>query len=171
MRHMKDIISLEDLMLLQLKHLYDAETQWSHAMETASGMISSAELSRLFRESGQLANRHVNIIRNVLKQFGQNSFARVNIIARDLIREMEDLHDSAADQEVLNAGLIVAHQFMNHYKIVSYGSVASFARLLHLERTATFLHELMEEEKREDEQLTRLAEEKINRRARTIFLL
>ncbi|UEG48858.1 DUF892 family protein [Ferruginibacter lapsinanis] len=171
MKYANDIATLQDLMLLQLKGLYDTEMQWSSAMGELASKISSSELVRLFRESGQIAAKHARVIQNILKQFGENAVAPKNIIARDLIKEFDELCESAADDEVLNAGLIVSHQSMNHYKIVRYGSVASFARLLRMEKIATFLHEIMEEEKRDDKALTELAEEKINVKAKFVYLL
>lgn len=171
MKNVKEIVTLYDLMVVQLKSLYNAEMQWSEAMETVTERIHSTELKNLFRKDGLAAARHAKKLEVILKESGAELLAKRNIVVRDLLREINELQDSSADPEVLNAGLIVIHQCMNHYKIAKYGTVASYARLMQQERVAGILHEILEEEKAQDEELTRLAEEKINEKAKTALVL
>lgn len=168
---MKDVSTLKDLMLLHLLSLSDAESQWSFALQKTSQAISSDELKKIFEAGSKRATEHVEILKNLLSKFGKSTLSKRNVIANDLSREMRELPDTAADSEVLDAALIVTHQCMNHYMIAKYGSVSSYASLLQEEAIANTLHQILEEEKEEDEKLSALAEQTINVKAKTALIL
>lgn len=167
---MKEVATLKDLMALHLISLHETELQWGEAVKESTNDITSKELRKIFEASAKRAAGHAQKLKSMLDQMKQSSLTRKNAIVKDIAREMKDLLTSAADREVLDAGLIVTHQCMNHYMIAKYGTVASYARLLQQEHIANALHEIMEEEKSEDEELSRLAEEKINVKAKTAIV-
>jgi ferritin-like metal-binding protein YciE len=63
---------------------------------------------------------------------------------------------------VLDAGLIVAAQHVEHYEMASYGTVRTFAQTFGYRGQAALLAESLKEEKQTDRLLTRLAERSIN---------
>jgi ferritin-like metal-binding protein YciE len=83
-----------------------------------------------------------------------------------LIEEAEDMISDVKEAEVLDAGLIVAGQKVEHYEIATYGSLVSLAKKLALEETIiNLLNQSLEEEKSTDEKLTDIAETIVNERA------
>ncbi|MGV3528438.1 MAG: ferritin-like domain-containing protein [Flavisolibacter sp.] len=168
---MKDVTTLKGLMIVHLQSLYDAENKWAQALKEESRLLKSTELQHLFEKGSRVAETHAGKLKKILTDLGQSTLAKKNHVAADLIRELNEMQDTAADAEVLDAAVIVTHQCMNHYLIAKYGTAASYARLLLEEDIAGVLHKIVEEEKAEDEQLTRLAEDKINIKAKASLIL
>lgn len=168
---MKNITTLKDLMTLHLLSLYDAEWRWFQSLKEIAQGVASNELRKIFEADAKKAKAHAHTLEDILEQMEKNKLPKKNAVAHDLIKEMHDLQKDLEDTEVLNAGLIVTQQCMNHYRIAKYGTVASYARLLQMEHIANTLHELMEEEKAADEELSLLAEERINLKAKTNLVI
>lgn len=167
---MKELATLRGLMIYHLQSLLEAENTWSIALRESAKVISSNKLKKIFENGSRAAAEHAAEIQNMLTEFGATSFDKRNVIADDLAREMDDMRNTAADPEVLDAGLTVTHQCMNHYLIAKYGTVASFADMLDLDNMAPALHKIMVEEKKEDRRLTKLAEKKLNKKARIALI-
>lgn len=167
---MKEVATLKDLMIHELQSLQEAEDVWCEALKENASHISNADLKMLFEKGCANARQHSEKIVKLLKDLGTNVLTRRNIVAYDLVRELNEIHQGALDPEVLDAGMIVTHQCMNHYMIAKYGSVASYARLLEEENVAMTLHRILEEEKNEDAYLTELAETNINMKAKATLI-
>lgn len=167
---MKEMATLKDLMIYELQSLQETEDVWSQALKTNASHIANAELRNLFEKGSNVASQHADKIKRLLKDLGTTTLTRRNIVAYDLVRELEQMQENSLDPEVLDAGLIVTHQCMNHYIIAKYGSVASYARLMEEENAARALHKILEEEKNEDAYLSQLAETNINVKAKTTLI-
>jgi ferritin-like metal-binding protein YciE len=63
---------------------------------------------------------------------------------------------------VLDAGIIVAAQKVEHYEIAAYGSIRTFARLLGQEKAAELLQSTLDEESETNESRNQLAETIVN---------
>ena len=66
------------------------------------------------------------------------------------------------EESVLDAGIIVAAQKVEHYEIASYGSVRTFANLLIQTEAARLLQSTLDEESETNEILNGLAETIVN---------
>ena len=73
-----------------------------------------------------------------------------------LVERRKDLEEDFEDS-LLDTALIGAAQRVEHYEIVAYGTVRSFAQTLGESEHASLLNETLEEEKETDEKLTELA--------------
>lgn len=167
---MKEVATLKDLMIHQLQSLYEAENVWSDTLKQNEAVITSKELKKSLEKGSKVALEHATKLKKILTDLGTTTLAKKNVVANDLAREIREIQEASADPEVLDAGFIVNHQCMNHYMIAKYGTVSSYARLLQEEDIAVTLHKIMEEEKLEDLDLTKLAETKINVKAKTAVI-
>src|SRR5688500_16958660 len=79
-----------------------------------------------------------------------------------LIEEGKGLLKEDADPEVMDAGIIVAAQKVEHYEIATYGAVCEYARIMGHTEALQLLEQTLEEEKNADQLLNRLAEGGIN---------
>ena len=66
---------------------------------------------------------------------------------------------------IRDAALIVNGNFVEHYEIALYGSLASMAKTLGYDSAASLLNETLKEEKAADAKLTELATSKANQLA------
>ena len=81
---------------------------------------------------------------------------------KGLIEEGAEILKEDGEDSVLDAGLIVAAQKVEHYEIASYGSVRTFANLLGKDEAAGLLQSTLDEESETNEILNRLAETIVN---------
>jgi hypothetical protein len=81
---------------------------------------------------------------------------------KGLIEEGSEILAEEGDASVLDAGIIVAAQKVEHYEIASYGSVRTFAELLGQKKTAELLQTTLDEESEANEMLNGLAESIVN---------
>ena len=79
-----------------------------------------------------------------------------------LLEENKEMMEEDAAADVLDAGLIVGCQKVEHYEIAGYGSVVTFCKLLGDEESARLLGKSLDEEKKADEKMTMIAERTIN---------
>jgi len=80
----------------------------------------------------------------------------------ELIEEGSELLKANGDDSVLDAGIIVAAQKVEHYEIAGYGAVRTFAQLLGKDKSAELLQETLDEESEANELLNKLAEDIVN---------
>ena len=74
---------------------------------------------------------------------------------------MEDF----ADSDALDAGVLAAAQAIEHYEISRYGTLKSWAQQLGMDDAVKLLDETLEEEKKTDQILTKIAEAAANQKA------
>ena len=86
---------------------------------------------------------------------------------KGLIEEGSEILKEEGEESVLDAGMIVAAQKVEHYEIASYGSVRTFANLLGQDEAARLLQSTLDEESETNEILNRLAETVVNPEALT----
>lgn len=162
---MKRILDLNDLMIEQLRDLYDAEVHLTSFLEKMRWEASDDQLTRLIAEYQKITDDN----HWVLKQVFNDLFIQKRGEKNEIIRLMEHLSDEilkkCCTHEVKDAAIIVSVQHIIHYKIASYGAVATYANIIGLYNDAFKLHELVELEKRTDRRLAMLADGDLDRRA------
>ena len=82
-----------------------------------------------------------------------------------IIEEGKEVMEDFADSEALDAGLIDAAQAVEHYEICRYGSLRSWATQLGMNDAARLREQTLDEEKKTDKLLSKLAEGAVNRKA------
>jgi ferritin-like metal-binding protein YciE len=98
----------------------------------------------------------------VFDQLGETAKRKKCKAIEGLLEEGKELMESDSDPEVLDAGLIAAAQKVEHYEIASYGCARTYAELLDQSEASDLLQQTLDEEKRTDEKLTKLAMSGIN---------
>lgn len=156
--------TLKDLLVDQLKDLYDAEEQLTKALPKLAKAATSPELREAFQHHFGETEGHVKRLKQVFTQLGSKAEAKHCKAMEGLIKEGEEIlkQKSSANPAVLDAGLIAAAQKVEHYEIGSYGTARSFAKLLGEDEAAELLQETLDEEGEADKTLTSIAENSIN---------
>lgn len=157
--------TMDDLLLQELKDLYDAEKQLTKALPKMAKAATSEELKEAFEEHLQQTQGHVERLEQIFEQLGEKASGKKCAAMSGLIKEGEEVASEADDDAVRDAGLIAAAQKVEHYEISGYGSVRSHARMLGHAQAVRLLEETLEEEKETDQKLNDLAESMINEQA------
>src|SRR5690606_8343448 len=83
-----------------------------------------------------------------------------------IVAEGEEIMDEFKGTAALDAGLISAAQAVEHYEITRYGTLKRWATELGMKDAAKLLDETLKEESQTDTDLTKLAEQDANARAK-----
>jgi len=153
---------LQDLWVENLRDLYSAENQILKALPKAAKKVENEELRSALEEHVTVTEGHVKRLEQILGRLGEKPGGKKCHGMEGLLEEAKELMGEDAEPEVLDAGLIVDCQKVEHYEIAGYGSAATFAKLLGDDEAARLLAQTLEEEKMADEKLTQIAESSIN---------
>jgi ferritin-like metal-binding protein YciE len=161
----RDIKTMNDLFVHQLRDMYYAENQLVKALPDMAEKAVDQQLKQGFLTHLGETKMHVQRLEQVFQMIGAEAKA-VDCPAIDgIIEEADEIIGEVADKAVLDAALINAAQAAEHYEIARYGSLVAWAKQLGRNDCASVLQKTLEEEKATDKKLTALAESKINLRA------
>jgi ferritin-like metal-binding protein YciE len=157
-----EMSNLQDLLVENLKDLYSAENQILKALPKAAKKVENDQLRMALEEHVEQTRGHVERLEQVLSKMGEKGGGKKCHGMEGLLEEAKELLGEDAEPEVLDAGLIVDCQKVEHYEIAGYGSAVTFAKLLGNEQAARLLAETLNEEEAADKKLTEIAESAIN---------
>jgi ferritin-like metal-binding protein YciE len=154
--------SLQDLFVEELRDLYSAENQILKAGPKMVKAVENQELKAALQEHLKITEKQVQRLDKIFKKLGEKPTGKKCHGMEGLLDENKELMGEDADQDVLEAGLIVGQQKVEHYEIAGYGSVVTFAKLLGDDESAKLLAQTLDEEEKADKLLTDIAERTIN---------
>jgi ferritin-like metal-binding protein YciE len=161
----KDIKTMNDLFVHQLRDMYYAEQQLVKALPKMADKASEPQLRQGFQSHLRETEEHVRRLEQVFKMHGVEAKA-VDCPAIDgIIKEANETAGEVEDKTVLDAALINAAQAAEHYEITRYGTLVTWAKQLGRNDCASVLQKTLDEEKAADEKLTSIATSKVNLRA------
>jgi len=161
----KDVKTMEDLFLEEIRDLLDAEKQIIKALPKMVKAATSEELIEGFEEHLEQTRGHVERLEQIFSEMGLKSGGVKCAGMEGVLKEGEEMISQTEAGPVRDAGLIAAAQRVEHYEMAGYGAARTFAQLLGREEAAELLQETLDEEKETDEKLTEIAESMINERA------
>ena len=156
--------SLQDLYVEKLQDLLSAEQQILEALPQMIQKTSHPQLRQAFETHLAQTQEQATRVRRLLEQSGAGEGKKCEGMA-GIIREGQSTMKEVDDPDALDALLIAAAQSVEHYEIAGYGTARTWARQLGREEDARILQQTLDEEARTDEQLTQLAESRVNRDA------
>ncbi|WP_459618807.1 YciE/YciF ferroxidase family protein [Bordetella sp. 2513F-2] len=157
--------SIEDLFLHELSDIYSAEKQLTKALPKMARAATNPELSAGFEAHLEETQGQIERIDKVVELMNLR-LKRVKCAAMEgLVEENKETIDEVEKGPVLDAALIAGAQKVEHYEIASYGTLATYAKLLGQDEAMKLLLQTLEEEKATDEKLTKLAKSQTNAEA------
>ena len=161
----KDIKTLNDLFVHQLKDMYYAEQKIVKSLPKMIEKATAAPLKQGFQTHLGETKEQVRRLERVFQLHGVE-IAAVDCPAIDgIIDEADEVAGEVADKQVLDTALIAAAQSVEHYEISRYGSLIAWARELGRADCASLLEANLAEEKATDRKLTELASSLVSRKA------
>jgi ferritin-like metal-binding protein YciE len=161
----KDIKTMDDLFVHQLRDIYYAEKQITKALPEMIKKASDPQLKQGFQTHLRETENHVKRLEQAFEALGKKA-SGVDCPAIDgIVEEANDVVGEVDDKSVLDAALIAAAQAVEHYEMTRYGTLIAWAKQLGHSNVVTLLSQTLDEEKATDQKLTQIAEAKVNRRA------
>lgn len=159
----RDIVDLYDLMMEQLRDLLDGERQQLEVFPEFDGLADSFELREIVEHHQRETRRQLMRLEKVFGLLEEDAGLEQHCEGIEgLIREARDLAARCKVSQVIDAGLITSIQHINHYEMAGYGTAIAYAKTLDKHDVAELLLQTLREEKSADEELSRIAEDKIN---------
>lgn len=149
--------SFENMFIDQLKDLYSAEKQLAEALPKLADAASTPELKQAFRNHLAETQGHMQTVEKMLTSLDEKAGGHKCKGMEGLIEEGQEVVDKRGDSKVKDAALIAAAQRCEHYEIAGYGTARTFARHLGYTQAADTLQQILDQESKTNELLTKLA--------------
>jgi ferritin-like metal-binding protein YciE len=132
------------------------------ALPKMAKAVNNPELQAGIEQHLAETQAQVERLEQVFESIGENARAKTCKAMQGLIEEGSEILEADMDAEVRDAAIIAAAQKVEHYEIATYGTLATWAKLLGNEQALDLLLQSLEEEKATDEKLTELAKSSVN---------
>jgi ferritin-like metal-binding protein YciE len=156
---------LNDLFYDTLKDIYFAERQILKSLPKMAKAAKSEELKNAFLTHRDETEHHVERLQQIFEIIGKRAQAKTCEAIKGILEEGEEIMDDYGDSEALDAGLAASAQAVEHYEMARYGTLKTWATQLGLKDVVSLLDETLQEEKKTDALLSKLAETAVNRKA------
>jgi ferritin-like metal-binding protein YciE len=159
---MPSVKTPNDLLATELKEIYSGERQLSRALPKLGKNVSSQSLRQMLDQRKEQGATLIEAIDEALEELGVTKSRPKNIVVEGLIEDFNQHSDEIQDERMLDAALLGGIQKLEHYCIAAWGTAKSMGKLLGQEKVVQAMERALEEGKRFDEEMTKLAEEEVN---------
>lgn len=159
--------TLDELFVLQLQDLYDAEQRLTKALPKMAEAAKNKELKAAFQKHLRETEQHVTRLEKVFSILGVSARRETCEAMKGLIAEGDEVISAGGSDDVRDAALIAAAQRVEHYEMAGYGTIRTLAEELGQKEVSRILQETLEEEGAADKKLTEIAESRVNTKAAT----
>ena len=160
---MPHIASFNELLLAQMRDLYDAEKRLTKAIPKLGKAAASDELRMALETHLEETEGHVARLEEAFQHLGETPRAKPCAGMRGIIEEGDEHVKEDYDDDALRDAVIIGSaQRVEHYEIAAYGTAIAHARQIGQEEIASLLEATLVEEKTADKKLTEIAEGSVN---------
>jgi ferritin-like metal-binding protein YciE len=157
--------TLEDLFHDGLQDMFFAEKKILVTLPKMAKAAESGELRAAFDKHKAETERQVERLRQIFELLDQPAKGKTCDAIMGIVTEGQQVMIDYKDSEAIDAGLVAAAQSVEHYEIARYGTLKTWAEQLGMSKAAQLLNQTLQEEKKTDEALSKIAEARVNRRA------
>ena len=159
------IKNFKDMYIAELQELANMESQIDIALKRMADASSHPSLKReLLRHRGETKEQSKRL-QSILQNHGAKLRAHTDQAMEALVNETQKMLSLLEGDDLRDAGLIASAQKLEHYEIAAYGTAAALAGQLDLRDDQRKLHDSLEEERKADAALTKLAKGEVNQDA------
>ncbi|CAM2864473.1 hypothetical protein DRF59_00325 [Chryseobacterium flavum] len=156
---------LKDLFEDGLKDIYWAEKALVKALPKMQKNATDKKLKAAIENHLLETEVHVKRIEECFKSLKKKAQAKKCDAMQGLLDEGKSIMEETAPGAVRDAGIIAAAQKVEHYEISSYGTLAAYAKILKENTCLKNLLATLNEEKKCDKLLTKVADTGLNSKA------
>jgi ferritin-like metal-binding protein YciE len=154
--------NLTEVLIEQLRDLYNAETQTIEALPLMAKACKSKTLRKAFEDHVAETKEQIARLESCAEELDCELGGHTCKAMKGLIKEAHDALNEEYKQPALKDVMLVASaQRMKHYEIAGYGNVIALANYLDLSEIAENLQASIEEEGQVDKLMTSICEEEI----------
>ncbi len=159
------ITSFKNMYVTELQELVSVEEQLTDALRQMADAAAHPSLKKALTHHREETQAQAQRLLSILQRHGAKARAHTDQAMECLINETKKMLAVLKGDNLRDAGLIASVLKLKHYEIAAYGTAAALAGQLELRDEQRMLHESLEEEKKTDALLTRLAKTEVNQDA------
>jgi ferritin-like metal-binding protein YciE len=156
---------LNDLFLDTLKDIYYAEKQILKSLPKMAKAAASDQLRAAFEKHHDETEGQIGRLEQIFELLDKPARGKKCDAIEGILDEGKEIMDEYKGASALDAGLLAAAQAVEHYEISRYGTLKSWAGKLGMNEAVRLLDQTLNEEKKTDETLTKIAETAVNAEA------
>jgi ferritin-like metal-binding protein YciE len=149
---------LYDLFVDGLKDIYWAEKELIKAIPKMVKNATDEKLKKALTGHLEETKNHVIRLEEVFSSIGEKVTAKKCEAMAGLTKEAGEIMEATEQGVVRDAGIILAAQKVEHYEIATYGTLASFAKVLGETEAVSLLEKTLNEEKAADVKLSEISD-------------
>ena len=157
--------TLNDLFYDTLKDIYFAERQILKTLPKLAKAAKSEELKSAFLTHRDETEGQVDLLQTVFEMIGKRPQTKTCEAIKGILEEGDEIMEEYAGSDALDAGLLAGGQAVEHYEMSRYGTLKTWATQLGMRDVAALLDQTLQEEKKTDALLSKLAQAKVNLKA------
>lgn len=151
------IDSMEELLVEELKDLYDAEKQLVRALPKFARAASDEELGQAFQHHLDQTKGQVERLERVFGILGEKPKSKPCKGMKGLVEEGTEVMQEEASEPLADEAIIGAAQKVEHYEMAGYSSACTLAQALGKRDALQLLQETLKEEDEADKKLGQIA--------------
>jgi ferritin-like metal-binding protein YciE len=153
---------LNDLFLDTLKDIYFAEKQIAKALPKMAKAATSDKLRAAFEKHQLETEGQIERLEQVFELLDKPARGKTCDAIMGILDEGKEIMDEYKGTSALDAGLLAAAQAVEHYEISRYGTLKTWASELGMKDAVKLLDATLNEEKKTDDTLSKLALSAVN---------
>jgi ferritin-like metal-binding protein YciE len=161
----KEPKQLDELFHDTLKDIYFAEKKILATLPKMAKAAQSPDLQKAFEKHRGETEGHVARLEKVFAAIDKKPQAKTCDAIVGITAEGAEIMEEYKGSPALDAGLLAAAQAVEHYEMSRYGTLKTWAGELGLNDVVRLLDQTLEEEKKTDATLTKIAETVVNQQA------
>ena len=156
------IQSVQQLMTTSMTYILDMENKLAQAAPTMADASSDPDLKELFSKTSTKSKEYAAKLEQAFSALGEQVQRNDNHITDAMIKEVQEMIQNTDSGPVRDSALIVAANQQQLFRVASYGSLESYARVIGKQDSVKGITESLQDSKNGDKKFTELAESKIN---------
>jgi ferritin-like metal-binding protein YciE len=161
----KEPKKLNDLFHDTLKDIYFAEKKILSALPKMAKAAQCDQLRSAFEKHRSETEDQVDRLEQIFEMIGKKAQGKTCDAIMGIISEGQEIMKEYKASPALDPGLLAGAQAVEHYEISRYGTLKAWAEELGLGDAAQLLDATLQEEKKADVTLTKIAESVVNQKA------
>ncbi len=161
----KEQKTLDQLFHDTLKDIYFAEKKILSTLPKMMKAAKNPQLKAAFEKHRGETEEQIGRLEKVFALIDKKPQGKTCAAIVGITDEGAEIMDEYKGSPALDAGLLAAAQAVEHYEISRYGTLATWAEELGLDKAVALLEETLDEEESTDEALTEIAKTAVNQEA------
>jgi ferritin-like metal-binding protein YciE len=157
--------TLNDLFFHTLKDVYYAERKILKNLPRMAKAVDSDELRQAFETHREETQGQIERLEQIFEMLGKRASGKTCEAINGILEEGESVMEEFDETEALDPAILAAAQAVEHYEMSRYGTLKTWAQELGLQDAVKLLDQTLQEEKKTDALLSKLAENRVNQKA------